>query len=301
MRIALITLLSVLFLQNIFAARNSSRKYQKAPVCFPENSLRFPTNLKGTSGLTEFETNQLLERFRRKLQPTIKKAMGKKLIIELNWENERVNASATRDDANNPVVIVFGGMARHNEMTRDGLVSILCHELGHHMGGAPKKYRGRSKKRSWSSAEGQADYYASTKCLPLLFNDGSETVNLSLLDFPENVSRAEERCGNNPLCTRITLAGLAIGRVFATLKGYYQMPSLERNDHGRVWETNYSHPVPQCRVDTFVAGAQCSIPPRDGFDPIDPSVGACYRDQGETQDVQGARPRCWYFPASSYR
>lgn len=265
--------------------------------CLPENDLSFPvTQDKSSDAPSEFQVRRIIERFEKVVQPMVSRYMKKTLKIELDWENPRVNASATRDADNNPVVVLYGGMARHPELSPDGLLGILCHELGHHLGGAPKKLRGTSTKRSWSSAEGQADYFASNKCLPLLFNQPSETVNLDALSNKKQVDSAETRCGNDPVCARIALTGLSMAKVFASLKPFYEEPSLEENDETSVHKTNYGHPYPQCRLDTVVAGALCSVPSTQPFDRLDPYIGACYREKDELAQVPGERPRCWFNP-----
>lgn len=265
--------------------------------CLPENDLSFPVSSNKSAASThEFQVRRVLERFQRALQPMVTNHLKKTLKIELDWENPRVNASATRDMKNNPIIILYGGMARHPELSPDGLLGILCHELGHHLGGAPRKLRGMSTKRSWSSAEGQADYFAANKCLPLLFNTPTETVNLDALSNKKQVDSAESRCGNDPVCTRIALSGLSMARVFASLKTFYEKPSLEENDQSQVHKTNHGHPYPQCRLDTVVAGALCSVPSTQPFDSLDPYIGACHRQKDEQAKVIGERPRCWFNP-----
>jgi len=226
----------------------------------------------------------------------IKRQSGKKLIIKLDWENPKVNASATTDDDNNPMIILFGGMVRHPDLTVDGLYTILCHELGHHLGGAPKKFRGNSEKRSWSSAEGQSDYYAATKCLPLVFNQSISTPKMEELADTKELNSAEVTCGNDIVCSRILLAGFSIAKVFASLKDYFQDPSLSLEDRTEVWETDMGHPHPQCRLDTIRSGALCSVSPSLPFDGIDPQIGACYSYKNDGQVDPGARPRCWFNP-----
>jgi Zn-dependent protease with chaperone function len=54
---------------------------------------------------------------------------------------------------------MFGGLARDPLVTKDGFSAVICHEIGHHIAGAPRKGF------SWASNEGQADYFATTKCL----------------------------------------------------------------------------------------------------------------------------------------
>lgn len=265
--------------------------------CLPENNLSFPPSQnKNTASEERFQINLLIGHFKTLLQPIVKKHLNKDLKIELDWENPRVNASATRDEKNNPVIVIYGGMARHPLMTDDGLLGILCHELGHHLGGAPKKKRGNTTKRSWASVEGQADYFATSKCLPLLFDHPLMSHNPYKSVQKKDIDKAENKCGNERLCTRMALAGLSMAKVFASLKTFYEQPSLEKEDGSEVWETSAKHPRPQCRLDTLLAGALCTISPDVSFDPTDPNVGACVRLVDEITPVTGERPRCWYNP-----
>lgn len=265
--------------------------------CLPESELRFPlTFQKGVDASIEMRVEQQIHHFTEVMAPEVKRLTGKELKVELDWGNPRVNASATRDEKNNPVLIILGGMARHPQLTYDGFYGILCHELGHYLGGAPKKKRGRSDKLSWSSAEGQADYYATSKCLPLIFKNPLKSINPNDVAEKKEVDLAFELCRGESSCVRMGLAGLSMARVFASLKNYYDLPSLEVQDHFNAWETELGHPQPQCRLDTLKAGILCSVSPRDPFDNLDPSVGACYsyKDEGGV----GERPRCWYRPLS---
>lgn len=240
-----------------------------AEQCFPESELRFPvSHKKGLGeGVNEFEARSLIDRFTRTLGAIIKSERGKKLIINLEWENERVNAHCTLDDYDNPVINILGGMIRHPEMTRDGLLLILCHELGHYMGGEPKKFRGRSTLKSWASVEGQADYFATSSCLPLIFNDQVETKAIYSED-EEKVENAEKRCTSDD-CVRASLAGLAVARLFASLKMGIETPTLAKEDRYQSPVTLQTHPTPQCRLDTFVAGASSIDRPLCWFNPKD--------------------------------
>jgi len=81
------------------------------------------------------------------------------------WDQPILRASYSEYSSNgiqNHFIFIFGGLAKMLDMTLDGLALIACHELGHGLGGAPYKDSG-------SSQEGQADYYATKTCLPVLF------------------------------------------------------------------------------------------------------------------------------------
>lgn len=269
--------------------------------CFPESHLRFSHKAKSVDGLTEFSAKRLIENFQKVMNEEVQKQMNKKLIVELDWKNDRVNASATRDDDNNPVIKMLGGMARHPRLTKDGFLMILCHELGHHLGGAPKKLRGRSTKRSWSSAEGQADYYATSKCFPKIIAGNVETSNPFKSLEGDQSKAASDKCNMDEVCLRAASAALSVTEVFASIKGAQQFPMLEKKDRSEVYMTLYKHPKSQCRLDTMVAGIFCRKYLDEPFDNIDPLIGACTKSEGDKIDQDGMRPRCWYFPEELFK
>ncbi|MBY0415912.1 MAG: hypothetical protein K2Q18_17195 [Bdellovibrionales bacterium] len=241
-----------------------SLEYKKElNTCFPISTLNYVAGVKSLSGgLREDEFNQIIKLAIDTMGPEVKRLLNKKLIIEGRWQDASVDAFATRDDDNNAVVVMNGGLARHPDLTIDGFLVLICHEIGHHLGGAPKNLRGNSGLRSWSSAEGQADYYATSKCLPVF-----------------------QRQGN--LVTSIPNASLSVSKVFASLVIGTPEPKLTDYDTTKVSTTFYKHPSPQCRLDTYLAGANCEIGADVPFDPVNPLVGACVRDKG-------IRPSCWF-------
>ena len=226
--------------------------------CFPENRLSFPVKKNkfqksfqtlSPGGMNEISYNTVMDKFVSYWSPIVEKKMNKKLVIKREWDASRVNAFATRDDDNNPVIVINGGMARHPEMNAEALMLILCHELGHHMGGAPKMFRGSSKRRSWSSAEGQADYFATSKCLPLMIQEEPQF-------FAREIDMKNEKC-HSDICEKILPAAMRVGNLFASLKSDWRYPSLDLQDNTVVSKTYYQHATPQCRLDTFISGSLC--------------------------------------------
>lgn len=291
----------------MIASKSSfSAQESRTHHCFPENDIKIPVVKKQgarflksfnksfneaevTSGLSELEYHQVIDKFERTWKPIIKEKFEKDLLVTRDWENDRVNAHATRDDNNNPVIVVRGGLARHGEITKDGLTLILCHELGHHYGGAPKSFRGRSNKRSWSSAEGQADYFASSKCMPKIFEADYGLKSDDFIQDKMSVSQIDKVCATD-VCRRISMAALSVGKVFASLKYDWFPPKPLEKSESKVEMTVYRHPDPQCRFDTFLAGAKCDVDSILDFDDKDYSIGACLRDNSP----EAARPQCWF-------
>ncbi len=253
--------------------------------CFPENDLHLKVNKSSETGMSQVEFQGILKDFEGQWSDYVGQKSGKSLIVKGDWHSERVNAHATRDDDNNPVIVINGGIARYKDMDEDSLTLILCHELGHHLGGAPKSLRGRSNKRSWSSAEGQADYFATSFCLERSLKHREwellkkfEISELTLLDVG---------C-DNMKCLRIIQASYIVSSMFASLKESWAMPSLELSSTNKVSRTNYKHPEPQCRLDTYLAGLRCGLSFPVNFDDVDPFSGVCL-------DLN-SRPECWFSP-----
>ena len=253
--------------------------------CFPENSLHYDKRDKSIDTMSEESFNKILKSFEEKWSPFVLEKKGKKFIVEGKWESPRVNAHATRDDDNNLVVVINGGIARFDEMDEDGLSLILCHELGHHLGGAPKSLRGKSNKRSWSSAEGQADYFATSYCMSRTL----ESREWDLYEKPsfDNSIMNITAC-KTTTCRRTFKASLIVSKMFASLKSSWRVPSFEKKATREVMKTNYKHPEPQCRLDTYIAGFNCGSLQSMEFDDVDPFFSSCGNEW--------SRPVCWFSP-----
>ena len=250
----------------------------------PENALSISTQ-NAASGLSQQEYLDAISRIQRFYAPIFSRA-GQQLIIQSAWNDDRVNSFATRDDNDNPVVIAPGGMARHPLMTSDGMLAVICHEVGHFLGGAPKIHRGDTDLLSWSSAEGEADYFAASKCLKDIFSNEQENETVIRTLPADRQTELAKKCDSYQ-CMRVIEAGQAITEVFAAVTAFSQPPNLETPDTAATQALVYAHPSPQCRLDTFVHGALCSVSSSVPFDDRDPSLGAC-------TDPSGARPNCWF-------
>lgn len=279
---------TTLLLASLILSSVAPAAYKREPEsCFPMSQQKYEAGVKAFGqGLTQDEFNQLIDSAQSLLEPEVKKMLGKKLIFDKRWTDATVDAFATRDDANNAVVVMNGGLARHPMMTKDAFLLLICHEVGHHIGGAPKILRGNSGLRGWSSAEGQADYYATSKCLPLFFKNGLENKAFDAEIDAANYKTALSKCRDNA-CARITLAGLSASKMFASLVTGTPEPKITVNDPTKVSKTVYNHSNPQCRLDTYMSGANCDQGPDIPFDAVDAKVGACVKDTG-------VRPACWF-------
>src|SRR5262249_54767545 len=143
---------------------------------------------------------------------------------------------------------------RRPEVTSDGFSIILCHEIGHHLGGFPfLSY--------WIADEGQADYYATQVCARLIWKDQVET-NASFRASVDPLAKAScdqiwTQEADQDLCYRITKAAESLGVLVSSLDGS-PLPQWSTPDLSVVDVTWDFHSYAQCRMDTYLAGALCT-------------------------------------------
>ncbi|MGE3611755.1 MAG: hypothetical protein AB7I27_19355 [Bacteriovoracaceae bacterium] len=249
----------------------------------PKNDFKVPvTTLLNEVDETSF--NQVIDQIKNLYNQITLDHQGE-LVLNGKWTDETVNAGTYRD-GNKWVVNIYGGLARFPSMTKDGLALVICHEVGHHLGGTPKKLAEDQPK--WSSTEGQADYFSTSKCLKRLWNN--EKVKLSLV-HPE----VDKKC-KTKICKRIAMAGLAVAKMNAAVSGN-KSPDFMTVDTSVVQSTIEKHPAAQCRLDTYFQGALCTEDYNVDISDTDETIGACHPARG--YEV-GNRPLCWFKPSITY-
>jgi hypothetical protein len=164
------------------------------------------------------------------------------------WSLDTVYASYALTDYptyNEHNIYLFGGFIRLPGMTLDGLALTACHEIGHGIAGPPFKVTG-------ASAEGQADYYATRYCLPIVFKylkDGNiRTQN----NYVHNL------CGDQVEKDHCLRLFTAIESDIIFFRHLGTETSLETRSNVEVQSVDHSssfYPEPQCRLDTMVNGA----------------------------------------------
>ncbi len=194
-------------------------------ACLPDSG---PTSKKILMDVRDIENAALdFEASVRSLLPS-----GINLIVRLEPNSPRTNAEISKS-GNELSLVVWGGMLGHPEMDRGTFLLLLCHELGHALGGPPLKSR-----NGWSSTEGQADYYSGGSCFHL-FEPNEELFLYSAL--------------------KLTSIYAHVTREVA--------PDLQRCDEVQVLRTNYGYPGVQCRLDTMIAGRRNLPRPRCWYFP----------------------------------
>lgn len=275
----------------------------------PQNDLYIPPRreiLDGNGaplggGITEAEFNGVIDAVVTIYAPVVAK-MGGTLKVARNWTDGTVNAYANREGSE-WWINMFGGLARHKETTIDGFMLVVCHELGHHIGGAPK-YSTRGRPDEWAGNEGQSDYWATLKCARRVLGREVKSGDIDIIDAPDSVRR---KCTSfyrdtkeAAVCVRSAMGGLSLARLLASLKQggtpEDQMPWFSRKDKHRVAVMFDAHPAAQCRLDTYYSGSLCDKDFNEDVSQIDAVTGTCTQADGYTF---GYRPRCWYAPPNA--
>lgn len=245
------------------------------------------------SNVSKNDFNLLLDNLEKLYKKEARK-MGKRLSISGKYNSNIVNAYALQVYPGTMTVRVLGGIVRHPLMTYDGLALVVCHEIGHHMGGAPRKWERMNK---WASDEGQSDYFAPLQCLRRLWkNDNNEAI---INQRKEKISETHSKCIQSysdakeiALCERTLYAALDVTKLVAAARHEDESPNLGTFDPKVVEKTNQEHPASQCRLDTMLAGTLCTKSP-EVFDGVNAENGVCSELSG---DIIGTRPHCWYAP-----
>jgi hypothetical protein len=314
-RLFLFTSLSVTMVLLFSAQSLNPIKMTPRPVCqfFPANKLKFPVRFNDVGyNITAFQFRRILEVIQNTYEPLFRQRGLEPLRIFPLWENADVDAYAIpllpRRDPNiapelpqvqAPVraIAMFGGLARHPLMTAEGLLMVACHEVGHHLGGAPVYTE--SGNSTWASSEGQADYFAASKCMRKVLSqvgNNEEWAQKTPVDFEVRkrcIASFPQSFKQAAICMRTAMAGLTLGKVLASanLSENPRLLSFRTPDRRISPVTIEGYPeTVQCRVDTYFAGSVCrvseSIPNSN-----DPRRGTCHLG---SFTKQGARPPCWY-------
>lgn len=225
-------------------------------------------------------------------------SLGGRLTFIIDRDSDVVNAHVKREGSLWKI-IVNAGLIDHRHTTNGVLQMILCHEIGHHIGGQPYK----SGQNDWVSVEGQADYFATTSCLKKLFKRFPKEAPRTL-DFSRTVAeQMREHCkksrGNkleSQLCEKIIMISKQttdfLYKIGHTRRGPRGVRAKYENfDETIVQVTMEQHPNRQCRLDTFIAGALCNQGAEQSFHEN------CYRDskKGSLVSRNAYRPFCWFY------
>jgi len=269
----------------IFTLSGASQIHKLCAGMFPKNNLWIGVELVN-DGISEAVFNKALDKVVAIYNPIVK-AHGFQLQFNRLWSDGTVN-SDTSTEGDSWVINSYGGLARYTGMTSDAYIAVACHELGHHLGGAPQFSDG-----SDMSVEGEADYHVGTKCLRKVFakDDNVKIMSGAKIDptvLAQCTASFTGDANQIALCERSAAASLVLANILRAL-GNDKPIAFNTPDRTQVTQTFEDHPQAQCRLDTYFASGICTASANTEFSNTDYKVGACVSHAG-------ARPRCWFAP-----
>ena len=295
MRVVL-PLTSILVLTLLVVSAPAKTSPNKEP-CLENNWSPTETNF------TECDFHRIIDGVTRHYKGIIH-AHGANLEVKKEWENKTPNAEIKRFD-DLWIIKMYGGLTHLPMITHDTLALIVCHELGHHLAGFP------FYSPDGNAQEGEADYFVTRVCARKVW--GSQHAKNAkyrsiVEEFPKSKCDATwPQQKERDLCYRITTTSKFYG-VFLNRRYQDESPvSFETPDPFEIEKTKFGHPAPQCRLDTFLAGALCkenldsSVIPGwkhpDGQKSIRAEREAAkYSCTRAAHYREGLRPRCWFKP-----
>jgi hypothetical protein len=206
-------------------------------------------------GIDEETFDTLIDLAEEVYTPILKKN-GLTLVFDRKWTDDTVNATCSRD-TELVTVTMYGGLARHPEISAEGFLIVIAHELAHSMSIYPLY------PSSWASSEQSADNLAVQQIARKLFAQ-TETDNGGCnCGFAPTYSRKiNDYCAKfegeaeNIICKRSMAGALSLGKVLADLGGE-PIPSFETPSKVIVRKTQTSHASAQCRLDQYGIAALC--------------------------------------------
>ena len=249
--------------------------------------------LNAEENITEEEFNSVVYRIKEYYTPIFKE-LGKDLNVYSDWSFPMNNAFATQDK-NGTSVYFFGLFTKNKYMSKDAFLFVACHEIGHHLGGFPK-----NNFLPWASVEGQADYFAASKCYRELLENDSENAKAESLVLPESIkSQCKTQYTDEDqyrICLRAARAAEDVGKLIDYMNTQTEKDEviLLQPEPAAVAETSSKHPAPICRAIGILQAALCNRPSDIAIDDKDETIGACHEKNG---DVVGNRVHCWFKPS----
>jgi hypothetical protein len=301
--IKIVLTLALVAIGQISVAQRLPTRFSPNAVSFmPENRLNEVDNRMRFGAMTEADFNAIIDQVVKAYAPVVA-SFGAQLVVERNWTDSTVNAYASQEGKTWKVAM-FGGLARRPEVTADGFAMVVCHELGHHLGGYV------FKGTRWAAAEGQSDYFATQICARAIWGFQSN-VNMMWRRGIRSASTAIGQCdsvwpddNSRGWCYRTASAAQSLATLLSALSNE-PPPSFETPDTKVVATTDINHPHGQCRLDTYLAGALCTrqfnsrtIPGKTGdagsntlAAEMESAKSTCFKEDGYKV---GFRPMCWF-------
>jgi hypothetical protein len=243
--------------------------------------------------MDEADFNEVIDKIER-IYP--KNGSGEKIEVRRYWNSEGHKDSAVRRpapqdpdasidttsylDLDKPVVILTGTVPKAG-ITKDAFAILACHEFGHHVSPGPRI--GLRKLVSWSAAEGQSDYWATSECLKKYMDGDDHKALLGDQQIPLEIKGKCDRNFFTPngiyTCYRSGLAVLSLNDYFSSQGSLIDLNRKAPAATSLVRRYRLDEHCNQCRSETWLAGVFCNAP---------------LSKQDKCSRGDGIRPSCWY-------
>lgn len=216
--------------------------------------------------------------------------VGMQESITFEWVEANVTAAAAITHKLPRKLFVSKNLLEIKDLKKEHVYNILCHELGHILGGAPfiEEYPGDTKN---ISTEGQADYFAASKCMKRLIRDSDYEYTYIPVFATENLVDRGCETRNCQLIAYFSYETIS-------LLGKKEDFDFDKFDSNIVDYTYAYNNNSQCRLDTFIAGAICPVDANLNFSNESQEMNSCHWRSLDTYFTLGARPSCWFRPFS---
>lgn len=223
-------------------------------------AFQFLTLLMSFTAQAETWQTTILQDAEKLYRPVAEKHFQKKFTIVIE---KNVSEAASADHLEKEMLVKINtGLLESKRLTPDSLRMVVCHELGHLFGGAPRRnnppeWEGpvATDGYSYTSSEGQADYYATLVCFRLLA--ASTRVGEPRTDLkragPVLLEKCKDQKKEKDLCVRTALAGMD----FLNLIKDFPISCETTDPQVADRMIRDSYPSRQCRLDTLINGARC--------------------------------------------
>ena len=217
---------------------------------------------------------------------------GGLLKFTLKEVDQAANAYAAKRSDNNWEITVISSLLSLNEQTKASLGIVLCHEIGHFLGGQPyvvgvqltPAVRSNAPKKM--SCEGQADYFATSECLrklttviPDLFSKNTGIINPYLnAECEKSYTDSMEI----KVCQETLVASYQASIIYQKIMEQLKVPAsffskIDNEKSDRTLNLVGEYPTLDCRYETFINGALCSG-----------------KNSNVCSDMKWSRPACWF-------
>ena len=188
------------------------------------------------------------------------------------WDTPGYNANAGHVGSESTYEVnVYGGLLDWKASGEGALAAVICHEIGHILGGIAQS-RSEQNGDLINISEGFADYFATQVCLKKYFSESVPSTGLAGRN-----DRIQQLCKNDSdptLCTQVLNAAydnsLTLAYASQNASGEaipdFKFPSHEVATKGMVFSFGV-YPERACRFDTMVAGYFGATPPKCFLNP----------------------------------